>query len=790
MRVSLHEQLAALIRMKKPPLLLTLLLVCLPEFSSLAQSSVGEVRVHLTDTQGLALPSVVTVTGESSEIRESLQTDAAGNLTIQHLPYGAYVITAQHEGFAALTRTVDVHAALPLNITLILRPATQQDSVLVSAKQNLLPYDSAGEVNRIGNEQIEQRPASLPGRGLIDLVDSQPGWLYEGNAVLHPRGSEYQTQFILDGISLTENRSPGFGSQSEAADVQSMAIYTAGIPAEYGRKMGGVIEVNTRASIQQGLHGETRLSGGSFSTGDGHAALDYGWGRNSAGVAANGSTTGWYENPPVLQNYTNNATTGDFSATYERQISAQDRLTTSVRHEFSRFLVPNEEEQQQVGQRQDRSTVETMGRAAWQHILSASALTDVAGMVRDDTVLLASNAASTPIIASQDRGFREGYVKASATTDWYHQELKAGLEGDFRNLVEAFDDAITDPAQFDTGTPPVFSFFDRGRDREGAIFAEDTLSFDNWTIAPGLRWDDYSLVIQRSAFSPRLAVSRSFQAAHLIAHFSYDRVFQTPAFENLLLSSSPQVMSLDPKVLRKPVLPSSGNYYEAGIAKAIHDRLRLDVNTYLRRFRNYADDNPLLDTSISFPIAFQRASIFGAEGKLDLPRWRIVSGYMSYSYMLGTCYLPLTGGLFLGDQATQALEQLNGRLWVSQDQRNTLRTRWIAHLPREFWVAAGADYGSGLPVDFDGTRTQALAQYGAELINRVNFARGRVDPSLSVDVSAGEEWAVGDRLRMRLQGDVENLNGRINLIDFAGLFSGNAVGPPRSGDVTLSFRFR
>ena len=378
-----------------------------------------------------------------------------------------------------------------------------------------------------------------------------------------------------------------------------------------------------------------------------------------------------------------------------------------------------------------------MGAAAWQHILSCLALIDLAGMLRDDTVLLSSNAASTPIIASQDRGFREGYFKGRMATDWSHQELKAGFEGDFLDLHEAFSDTITDPTQFDVGTPPAFSFRDRGRDREGAIFAEDTLRFANWTVEPGLRWDDYSLVVQKSAFSPRLAASRFFPAAQLIAHFSYDRVFQTPAFENLLLSSSPQVVSLDPEVLRKPVLPSSGNYYEAGVAKAIHDQLRLDVNAYLRRFRNHADDNPLLDTSISFPIAFQRASIFGAEGKLDLPRWRIVSGYMSYSYMLGTCYLPVTGGLFLGQQATQAIQQLNGRLWVSQDQRNTLRTRWIAHLPRGFWVAAGAEYGSGLPVDFDGTRNQALAQYGPALVDRVNFARGRVDPSLSVDVFRG-----------------------------------------------------
>ena len=43
-----------------------------------------------------------------------------------------------------------------------------------------------------------------------------------------------------------------------------MSIYTAGIPAEYGRKMGGVIEVNTLQDSQAGFHGQAVLSGGSF----------------------------------------------------------------------------------------------------------------------------------------------------------------------------------------------------------------------------------------------------------------------------------------------------------------------------------------------------------------------------------------------------------------------------------------------------------------------------------------------------------------------------------------------
>ena len=74
--------------------------------------------------------------------------------------------------------------------------------------------------------------------------------------MLHPRGSEYQTQFVIDGIPLTDNRSPSFGPEIEADDLESMSIYTAGFPAEYGRKMGGVVELNTRRNTAHGLHGE------------------------------------------------------------------------------------------------------------------------------------------------------------------------------------------------------------------------------------------------------------------------------------------------------------------------------------------------------------------------------------------------------------------------------------------------------------------------------------------------------------------------------------------------------
>ena len=766
-------------------------LVLLFLFVSIAfgQSNHGELRLHVTDPSGAGLKSTVALVSEVNDYRKAFTTDGQGSLVVQHLPYGVYRLQVQHTGFAAASRFLEIRSALPVAYQVALTIAAANASVTVTDAETLIDPHRAGSVNRISSEMIADRVTSSPGRSLQDLINSQPGWLYEGNAVLHPRGSEYQTQFVVDGIPLIDNRSPSFGPEIEADDVQSISIYTAGIPAEYGRKMGGIVEINTVRDTRQGLHGQMVLSGGSFDTAGAFAQAQYGWGKNTLTGSADGDMTARYLNPPVVQNFTNNGTTGDFSAGYERDLTARDRLRLDVRHELSRFLVPNELVQQAAGQRQDRDNFETMGSASYQHIFSANVLADAQGMVRDNANDLSSNPLSTPIIAFQSNSFREGYFKGTVSLHHGRQEWKAGVESDSIFLHERFRDTITDPGQFDPGTPATFHFSGDRPDLEQSAFVQDLIRLGKWTVSAGLRWDHYQLLVNQNAVSPRLGVSRYFPSANLVLHASYDRVFQTPDFENILLSSSPAVASLSDEVLRLPVEPSHGNYYEAGFTKGFFQNLKLDVNYYDRTMNNFADDDQLLDTAVSFPIAFRKASIYGAEGKVAIPHWGRLSGFVSYSYMVGSAFLPVTGGLFLGDDAANALSSTSGRFWVSQDQRHTLRTRFRYQVVPRVWAAFGAQYGTGLPFEFTGTEQDAVAQYGQAIVDRVNFDKGRIRPSLALDASLGADLWKTDKFKVRLQADMENLNNRLNLIDFAGLFSGNAIGPPRSYALRLTTSF-
>jgi hypothetical protein len=323
---------------------LVLFLSVVPLF---AQSNSGELRLKVTDPTGLGVKSSVQLVSEANQVRKTLLTDDAGNLVAKLLPFGVYRLEVQHEGFAAFSGSIEIRSAIPTAVHVTLRIAPLSTSVTVNDAATLIDPYRSGTINRIGKDTVAGRVTSLPGRSLQDLINSQPGWLYEGNAVLHPRGSEYQTQFVVNGIPLTDNRSPSFGPEpAEADDIESLTIYTAGIPAEFGRKMGGVVEVNTLKSEVPGLHGQFTLFGGSYNTAGANTQDQYTWKGNTLSVSASGNMTNHYLNPVVPENYTNNGTTGDFSLSYERDLTPKDRLTLMVRHELARYAIPNEFVQQ------------------------------------------------------------------------------------------------------------------------------------------------------------------------------------------------------------------------------------------------------------------------------------------------------------------------------------------------------------------------------------------------------------------------------------------------------------
>ena len=137
-----------------------------------------------------------------------------------------------------------------------------------------------------------------------------PGFVTDDNGRMHPRGSESQVQYVIDGVPVTDNMSAIFSTSLDARTLRTVEVLTGGIPAEFGDKLAGVINVNTRSGLEGPTQGGVSFSGGSFSTGE--IAADFATHTKNFGFLTNlsASTSQRYLDPPSLNNFHNFGRTG------------------------------------------------------------------------------------------------------------------------------------------------------------------------------------------------------------------------------------------------------------------------------------------------------------------------------------------------------------------------------------------------------------------------------------------------------------------------------------------------
>ena len=766
--------------------------VCVVASVAFPQRISGELRLQVTDPAGGSIRAVGAVVGQATGVERMFETDENGRVTLRGLPLGRYEVVIGSEGFSKKTELLEIDSQLPLEHVVRLEISPLTTTVEVQAVDTL--FDPAHTAAYLPHSALEDSASAAPNRAVINLVNTQPGWLLEANGTLHPRGSEYDVQYVVDGVPLYDNRSPAFAQSTNIDEFQSLNVRTAAYPAEFGLKLGGVIEAASDQDIHPGLHGTASFQGGSFDNRAGFLSLRYGHAGTSITLNGDALATERYLDPPVEPNYTNRGSGGGFSAVLDREWSAADHTRAYMNRHGAAFMVPNELLQELAGQRQDRRGGETFGQVSHTHVFSPHVLAQFRAMARDTNARFWSNSRSTPIQPVQDRGFRESYLAGSLSAHHGRHELKTGVEGWFSSIHEDLNFHIAayrlnGVRIFDPNIPEDFHFVGDSPGRTQSAFVQDAWQAGNFSLNTGLRFDHYRVVAREHAWSPRIAGAYQFPHAGLVLRASYDRVFQIPALENILLASSDLSGTLGGGAFL-PLRPSRGNFFETGFSKSLSRHVRMDGNWYRRSFVHFSDDSVLFNTGVSFPITFNRAAIHGFESKIEIRSLGPLSGYISYSNMVGVGQLPVAGGLFLGDNARDLLER-TGSFPISQDQRNTFRSQ-LRFQPRpRVWGAFGASYNSGLPFEIEGPSSKGFLeeQYGSRILDRVNFSRGRIRPSSSLDLSGGGELLHSEKMKIHLQVDVFNIANRLNLINFAGVFSGTALDMPRSFTLRLKSEF-
>jgi outer membrane receptor protein involved in Fe transport len=781
-----------------------------------AQARIGTVQGVVKDPGGALVPNAqITVTQPVTGYRQTTQTDAQGSFKLVNLPFNTYKVRAEATGFQPDEESIDLESTIPLNVELSLSlEQTTAAVTITSDNAALLEPDRTSSDTDIGQTLLERPVGAAPSRAIESIVASTPGFVTDDNGRMHPRGSESQVQYVVDGVPITDNMSAIFSTSLDARTLRTVEVLTGGIPAEFGDKLAGVINVNTRSGLEGPTQGGISFSGGSFSTGE--TAVDFSTHTKKLGFLTNlsASTSQRYLDPPTLDNFHNFGRTGKAFFRLDYQFDANNTLRGVFNFGGSNFQVPNRFNQELAGQDQRQRLRDNSQNISFQHIFSPNTVAQFSFFHRQSDAKLISNTLSTPVVANQDRTLQNyGGIGSLSLTRGTHN-IKFGGQftitpvdehfsfyptEQFPDLVDEEGNVFPNPINnFNAANPFVFNQSKTGRTL--SAYAQDRFTvLKNLTLDLGVRYDNYKLLIHEQELSPRLAVAYYIPKTQTTLRASYNRLFQPPPAENLLLASSSAAAALSPiSVLQgittvQPILPDKQNAFEAGAQQLLSKLFRLNLTVYQKRIENFSDKDQFFETGVIFPIAISSGRVTGEEVRLESTDMHGFHGFVSYANARAFGVTPIVGGLFLGEDPQDLF--LHGLKFANDhDQRNEAQFQvTYNHRPSGLYASFSGRYDSGVPADVEPGTTVAdfVAQgFDPRLYNEIDFQRGRVRPRTILDFSVGADLLQKERVSMNLQFDVQNLTNELFLYNFQSVFSGTHVGYPRLFSGRLSLRFK
>ncbi len=207
-------------------------------FTSLALSGTsGKISGKVKDAQsGEALVGVnITVTGTTY----GASSDIEGNFFILNVPPGEYSVRASSLGFAAVTQTkvrVSIDQTTELNFSLN-QEVVQGEEVVVVATRPVVQKDVSSSSANITNDEIQK----LPVTSISAVVGLQAG--IQAGFVIRGSDNADQTAFMIDGMTLRDERNNTPITSISLSSVQDVQVQTGGFNAEYGNIRSGVVNV-------------------------------------------------------------------------------------------------------------------------------------------------------------------------------------------------------------------------------------------------------------------------------------------------------------------------------------------------------------------------------------------------------------------------------------------------------------------------------------------------------------------------------------------------------------------
>jgi hypothetical protein len=226
-------------------LLVAAALLLVPATGAQAQTT-GRILGQVFDSQGAALPgATVTVSSPNLQGVQTQVTDSEGNYRFLSLPPGRYSVKVELASFKPAEQS-NVEVGLDKTVTLpfTLQLAGVTEAVTVTAVSSTIDTTSTVTGVNAGEDLFDRIPLR---RDFYAVARVAPGTTEDavGSVVYGSTGAE--NQYIIDGLNTTGVETGDRGKTLNFDFVQEVEVKTGGMPAEYGRMTGGVVNVVTKS---------------------------------------------------------------------------------------------------------------------------------------------------------------------------------------------------------------------------------------------------------------------------------------------------------------------------------------------------------------------------------------------------------------------------------------------------------------------------------------------------------------------------------------------------------------
>lgn len=489
---------------------------------------------------------------------------------------------------------------------------------------------------------------------------------------LHIRGDHNGLQFRLNGVILPDGIS-FFGQTLPPRMLASFKLITGSLPAEYGLRSAGIIDLTTKSgalhpgggvSLYGGSHGSIEPSffyGGSSGSNTYFVTGDYL--RNGLGIESpDGSSTPLHDHSRQMHGF----------GYFERLLDEGNRVALLWGSSDDRFQIPDKRGTRASSLGLGLSYAATATNPACQ-TASGADIVDFLSDCQNENQREITHFGALSLQHSDDRLSAQGafiarYSSLNFSPDptiadllftgvsqqAYKRDLAYGLQGDaawkldathtIRAGFYAQNDRLTsnttsqvlpadctgsgtqaDPYVCAQSTPatnprwdlviPVIDDIAQTQWIESVYLQDEWLIHRTLTVNYGLRFDHYSAFTSGSQIEPR--VNFVWQPLpDTTVHAGYSRFFSPPPFELVGVTTVAKFLNtsqVPPVTTADPVKAEKSNYYDVGLQQQILPALSAGVDGYYKQATDLIDEGQFGAPIIQTPFNYRHGQVYGVE---------------------------------------------------------------------------------------------------------------------------------------------------------------------------------